>query len=135
MRLLRALVLVAALGMPQPAVAVDDATLINQLVAGSPWKGENVGERGLGSVTYDVTFKKDAGGGLAGVVSNYSIPAFANIANGPIKKPSLKNGLLKFETNRGTYELSPGADGKWTGSALSLDRTFRAKVTLIPASK
>jgi hypothetical protein len=100
MRLLRALVLVAALGMPQPAVAVDDATLINQLVAGSPWKGENVGERGLGSVTYDVTFKKDAGGGLAGVVSNYSIPAFANIANGPIKKPSLKNGLLKFETNR-----------------------------------
>jgi len=27
-------------------------------VAGSPRKGENIGERGLGSVTYDVAFKK-----------------------------------------------------------------------------
>src|SRR5262245_58351874 len=135
MRLARALVLVALLGISHPATAVDDAALIDQLVARSPWKGENIGERGLGSVTYDVTFTKDAGGRFAGVVSNYSIPAFANIANGPIKKPSLKNGVLKFETNRGTYALSPGADGKWTGSALSLDRTFGAKVTLIPASK
>src|SRR5713101_245355 len=122
MRSVLALVLIAVLVTPHPTVAVDDAELINQLVAGSPWKGENIGDRGLGSVTYDVTFSKDSSGGLTGVVSNYSIPAFASIANGPIKGPTVKNGVLKFETNRGTYELKPSSDGKWTGSALSLDR-------------
>lgn len=135
MRVVLALVLIAVLWMPHPTAAVDDAELINQLVAGSPWKGENIGDRGLGSVTYDVTFSKDSTGGLAGLVSNYSIAAFASIANGPIKMPSVKNGVLKFETNRGSYELSPSSDGKWTGSALSLDRTFGATVTLTPAAK
>ena len=135
MRLALAVMVLAMLWMPQPIAAVDDAELVSQLVAGSPWKGENIGERGLGSVTYDVAFKKDSNGGLTGVISNYSIPAFARIANGPIKKPSVKNGVLKFETNRGTYELHPAADGTWTGSALSLDRTFGASVTLTPKSK
>ena len=54
MRLVPVLVLVALLCLPHPAAAVDDAALVNQLVAGSPWKGENIGERGMGSVTYDV---------------------------------------------------------------------------------
>jgi hypothetical protein len=135
MRLALTLVLLVALGMPQPIAAVDDAELVGQLVAGSPWKGENIGERGLGSVTYDMAFEKDSKGRLTGVVSNYSIPAFAKIANGPIKKPSVKNGVLKFETNRGSYELHPAPDGKWTGSALSLDRTFGASVTLTPKAK
>ncbi len=135
MRLILAVVMLATLWMPQPIAAVDDAALVSQLVSGSPWKGENIGERGLGSVTYDVSFKKDSNGGLTGVVSNYSIPAFAKIANGPIKKPSVKNGVLEFETNRGTYELHPATDGTWTGSALSLDRTFGASVTLTPKSK
>ena len=137
MRLMQAqaLVMLAMLWMPHPTAAVDDAELINQLVAGSPWKGENIGDRGLGSVSYDVVFSKDSTGGLTGVVSNYSIPAFAKIANGPLKMPSVRNGVLSFETNRGTYELRPGSDGKWTGSALSLDRTFGATVTLTPAAK
>ena len=135
MRLVLALVLLAVLAMPHRTVAVDDTELINQLVEGSPWKGENIGSRGLGSVTYDVTFSKDSSGGLTGVVSNYSIPAFASIANGPIKVPSVKNGVLEFETNRGSYELRPSPDGKWTGAALSLDRTFGATVTLTPAAK
>jgi len=135
MRLMQALVMLALLWMPHPTAAVDDAELINQLVAGSPWKGENVGDRGLGSVSYDVVFGKDPTGGLTGVVSNYSIPAFAKIANGPMKMPSVRNGVLRFETNRGSYELSPSSDGKWTGSALSLDRTFGATVTLTPAAK
>jgi len=120
--------------LPHPAAAVDNAALVNQLVTGSPWKGENIRERGMGSVTYDVVFAKDSGGRLTGVVSNYSIPAFASVANGPIKKPVLKNGVLTFETNRGTYQLSPRADGKWAGSARSLDRSFGATVTLIPAT-
>ena len=135
MRLVLALVASAVLWMPHPTAAIDDAELITQLVSGSPWKGENIGDRGLGSVTYDVMFSKDSSGGLTGVVSNYSIPAFASIANGPIKVPSVKNGVLKFETNRGSYELNPSSDGKWTGSALSLDRTFGATVTLTPAAK
>jgi len=135
MRLMQALVIITMLWMPQPTVALDDAELISQLVAGSPWKGENVGDRGLGSVSYDVVFGKDPTGGLTGVVSNYSIPAFAKIANGPVKMPSVRNGVLSFETNRGSYELRPGSDGKWTGSALSLDRTFGATVTLTPAAK
>ncbi len=80
MRLMQALLVVTLLWMPHPTAAVDDAELINQLVAGSPWKGENVGDRGLGSVSYDVAFSKDSTGGLTGVVSNYSIPAFAKIA-------------------------------------------------------
>jgi hypothetical protein len=134
MRLVPVLGLVALLCMPHPVAAVDDAALVNQLVTGSPWNGENIGERGMGSVTYDVVFAKDSGGRLTGVVSNYSIPAFASIANGPIKKPALKNGVLTFETNRGTYELSPRADGQWAGSARSLDRSFGATVTLIPAT-
>jgi len=133
MRLLPILVLVAVLGLPHPGAAVDDTALIDQLVAGSPWKGENVGERGLGSVTYDVAFAKDSDGRITGVVSNYSIPAFASIANGPIKKPAVANGVLTFETNRGTYRLSPRADGKWAGHAQSLDRSFGATVTLVPA--
>ncbi|HEY7039459.1 MAG TPA: hypothetical protein VID28_11420 [Methylomirabilota bacterium] len=135
MRLVLAFALAVLLWTPHPSAAVDDAVLIDQLVAGSPWKGENIGERGLGSVTYDLAFVTDSRGGLTGVVSNYSIPAFASIANGPIKKPALKNGVLTFETNRGTYEVRPDAGGKWTGSALSLDRTFKAAVTLIPAKK
>jgi hypothetical protein len=135
MRSVLALVLIALLWMPHPAAAVDDAELINQLVAGSPWKGENIGDRGLGSVTYAVVFSKGASGELRGVVSDYSIPAFASIANGPIKVPSVKSGVLKFETNRGSYELNPSSDGKWRGSALSLDRTFGATVTLTPAAK
>jgi hypothetical protein len=135
MRLMQALVMVTMLWMPHLTAAVDDAELINQLVAGSPWKGENVGDRGLGSVTYDVAFSKDSTGGLTGLVSNYSIPAFAKIANGPMKMPSVRNGVLRFDTNRGSYELSPSSDGKWTGSALSLDRTFGATVTLTPAAK
>jgi hypothetical protein len=135
MRLMQALVMVTMLWMPQPTAAADDAELINQLVAGSPWKGENVGDRGLGSVTYDVVFSKDSTGGLTGLVSNYSIPAFAKIANGPMKTPSVRNGVLRFETNRGSYELRPSSDGKWTGSALSLDKTFGATVTLTPAAK
>ncbi len=80
MRLVLALVLIAVLWMPHPTAAVDDAELINQLVAGSPWKGENIGDRGRGSVTYDVMLSKDSSGALTGVVSNYSIPAFASIA-------------------------------------------------------
>jgi hypothetical protein len=135
MRPLLALVLAAVLAVPHAAAAVDDAELINQLVAGSPWKGENIGARGLGSVTYDMAFGKDSGGGLTGTVSNYSIPAFASVANGPVKAPSVKNGVLTFETNRGTYELKPSTDGKWTGAALSLDRTFGAAVTLVPTAK
>jgi hypothetical protein len=135
MRLMQALVMITMLCMPHAAAAVDDAELINQLVAGSPWKGENVGDRGLGSVSYDVTFSKDSTGGLSGLVSNYSIPAFAKIANGPMKTPSVRNGVLRFETNRGSYELRPSSDGKWTGSALSLDKTFGATVTLTPAAK
>jgi hypothetical protein len=135
MRLMQALVMVMMLWMPQPTAALDDADLISQLVAGSPWKGENVGDRGLGSVTYDVVFNKDSTGGLTGLVSNYSIPAFAKIANGPMKTPSVRNGVLRFETNRGSYELRPSSDGKWTGSALSLDKTFGATVTLTPAAK
>jgi len=135
MRLMQALVMVMMLWMPQPTAALDDADLISQLVAGSPWKGENVGDRGLGSVTYDVVFNKDSTGGIAGLVSNYSIPAFAKIANGPMKTPSVRNGVLRFETNRGSYELRPSSDGKWTGSALSLDKTFGATVTLTPAAK
>jgi hypothetical protein len=135
MRLMQALVMLALLWMPHPTAAVDDAELISQLVAGSPWKGENVGDRGLGSVTYDVVFNKDSTGGLTGLVSNYSIPAFAKIANGPMKTPSVRNGVLRFETNRGSYELRPSSDGKWTGSALSLDKTFGATVTLTPAAK
>jgi hypothetical protein len=135
MRLMQALVMITMLWMPQPTAAVDDAELISQLVAGSPWKGENVGDRGLGSVTYDVVFNKDSTGGLTGLVSNYSIPAFAKIANGPMKTPSVRNGVLRFETNRGSYELRPSSDGKWTGSALSLDKTFGATVTLTPAAK
>jgi hypothetical protein len=126
MRLLPTLVLVALLGLPHPSAAVDDTALIDQLVAGSPWKGENIGERGLGSVTYDLAFAKDSGGQITGVVSNYSIPAFASVANGPIKKPAVANGVL-------TYQLSPRADGKWAGYAQSLDRSFGATVTLIPA--
>ena len=133
MRLLPALVLVALLSA-HPAAAVDDTALIDQLVAGSPWKGENIGERSLGSVTYDVAFAKDSDGRITGVVSNYSIPAFASIANGPIKKPAVEHGVLTFETNRGTYQLSPRADGKWAGHARSLDRSFSATVTLIPAT-
>ena len=135
MRLMQALVMITMLWMPHATAAVDDAELINQLVAGSPWKGENVGDRGLGSVTYDVVFSKDSTGGLSGLVSNYSIPAFANIANGPMKMPSVTKGVLRFETNRGSYELRPSSDGKWTGSALSLDKTFGATVTLTPAAK
>jgi hypothetical protein len=135
MRLMQALVMITMLWMPQPTAALDDAELISQLVAGSPWKGENVGDRGLGSVTYDVVFNKDSTGGLTGLVSNYSIPAFAKIANGPMKTPSVRNGVLRFETNRGSYELRPSSDGKWTGSALSLDKTFGATVTLTPAAK
>ena len=135
MRLMQALVMITMLWMPHPTAAVDDAELINQLVAGSPWKGENVGDRGLGSVSYDVTFSKDSTGGLSGLVSNYSIPAFAKIANGPMKMPSVTKGVLRFETNRGSYELRPSSDGKWTGSALSLDKTFGATVTLTPAAK
>ena len=135
MRLMQALVIITMLWMPQPTAALDDAELISQLVAGSPWKGENVGDRGLGSVTYDVVFNKDSTGGLTGLVSNYSIPAFAKIANGPMKTPSVRNGVLRFETNRGSYELRPSSDGKWTGSALSLDKTFGATVTLTPAAK
>ena len=135
MRLIPALVLIAVLAMPHAVAAVDDAALIGQLVAGSPWKGENIGERGLGSVTYDIVFGNDSSGGLTGVVSNYSIPAFATIANGPVKAPSVKDGVLTFETNRGTYELKPSADGKWSGKALSLDRTFGAAVTLVPSRK
>ena len=135
MRLMQALVMVMMLWMPHPTAALDDAELISQLVAGSPWKGENVGDRGLGSVTYDAVFSKDSTGGLAGLVSNYSIPAFAKIANGPMKTPSVRNGVLRFETNRGSYELRPSSDGKWTGSALSLDKTFGATVTLTPAAK
>jgi hypothetical protein len=135
MRLMQALLVFTMLWMPHPTAAVDDAELINQLVAGSPWKGENIGDRGLGSVRYDVMFSKDSTGGLTGVVSNYSIPAFAKIANGPLKMPSVRNGVLTFETNRGSYELRPGSDGKWTGSALSLDRTFGATVILAPATK
>jgi len=135
MRLMQALVIITMLWMPQPTAALDDAELISQLVAGSPWKGENVGDRGLGSVTYDVVFNKDSTGGLTGLISNYSIPAFAKIANGPMKTPSVRNGVLRFETNRGSYELRPSSDGKWTGSALSLDKTFGATVTLTPAAK
>jgi len=135
MRLMQALVMITMLWMPHATAAVDDAELINQLVAGSPWKGENVGDRGLGSVSYDVTFSKDSTGGLSGLVSNYSIPAFAKIANGPMKMPSVTKGVLRFETNRGSYELRPSSDGKWTGSALSLDKTFGATVTLTPAAK
>ena len=135
MRLALALLLLAVLMVPSPTVAVDDTELINQLVAGSPWTGENIGERDLGSVTYDVMFSKDSSGRLTGVVSNYSIPAFANIANGPIKMPSVANGVLKFQTNRGSYELRPSTDNKWTGAALSLDRTFTATVTLTPARR
>ncbi|HEV3348712.1 MAG TPA: hypothetical protein VHC93_16585 [Methylomirabilota bacterium] len=135
MRLMQALVMITMLWMPHPTAALDDAELISQLVAGSPWKGENVGDRGLGSVTYDVVFNKDSTGGLTGLVSNYSIPAFAKIANGPMKTPSVRNGVLRFETNRGSYELRPSSDGKWTGSALSLDKTFGATVTLTPAAK
>jgi len=135
MRLMQALVMITMLWMPHPTAAVDDAELINQLVAGSPWKGENVGDRGLGSVSYEVTFSKDSTGGLSGLVSNYSIPAFAKIANGPMKMPSVTKGVLRFETNRGSYELRPSSDGKWTGSALSLDKTFGATVTLTPAAK
>ena len=130
MRSILVLGLIAVLAMPHPAGAVDDRELINQLVAGSPWMGENIGERGLGSVSYDVTFGKDSSGGLTGVVANYSIPAFADIANGPIKMPSVKNGVLRFQTRRGTYELKPSIDGTWVGAALSLDETFGAKVTL-----
>jgi len=135
MRLMQALVMITMLWMPHATAAVDDAELINQLVAGSPWKGENVGDRGLGSVSYDVTFSKDSTGGLSGLVSNYSIPAFAKIANGPMKMPSVTKGVLRFETNRGSYELRPSSDGKWTGSALSLDKTFGATVTLTPTAK
>jgi hypothetical protein len=135
MRLMQALVMITMVWMPQPTAALDDAELISQLVAGSPWKGENVGDRGLGSVTYDVVFNKDSTGGLTGLVSNYSIPAFAKIANGPMKTPSVRKGVLRFETNRGSYELRPSSDGKWTGSALSLDKTFGATVTLTPAAK
>ena len=135
MRLAPVLMVIAVLALPPNGAAVDDAELINQLVAGSPWKGENIGERGLGSVTYDVVFSKDSSGGIAGVVSNYSIPAFAAIANGPIKAPSVKNGVLKFETNRGSYELRPAPDGKWSGSGLSGDRSFGAAVTLVPSAK
>ena len=80
-------------------------------------------------------FSKDSTGGLSGLVSNYSIPAFAKIANGPMKTPSVRNGVLRFETNRGSYELRPSSDGKWTGSALSLDKTFGATVTLTPGAK
>ena len=45
MRLLPALVLIAVLAASPAAVAADDAALIDQLVTGSPWKGENIGER------------------------------------------------------------------------------------------
>jgi len=52
-----------------------------------------------------------------------------------MKMPSVTKGVLRFETNRGSYELRPSSDGKWTGSALSLDKTFGATVTLTPAAK
>ena len=135
MRLVPAFALLAILAMPLHARAVDDAALIDQLVARSPWKGLNIGDRGLGTVSYDVTFGKDANGRLTGVISNYSIPAFASIANGPIKMPSVENGVLRFETNRGTYKLTPSPDDTWTGDALSLDKTFGAAVILTPASR
>lgn len=135
MRLVTAIVLLAVVAMPLAAEAADDAALIEQLVAGSPWKGLNIGDRGLGTVSYNVTFSKDANGRLSGVVSDYSIPAFAAIANGPVKTPSVTNGVLRFETNRGTYQLAPDTDGMWTGDALSLDKSFGAAVTLTPASK
>ena len=132
MRSILGLGLLVVLATLRPAGAVDDRELINQLVAGSPWKGENIGERGLGSVSYEMTFGKDSSGGLTGVIANYSIPAFADIANGPITMPSVKNGVLRFQTRRGTYELKPSMDGTWVGAALSLDQTFGAKVTLTP---
>ena len=135
MRLVPVVVLLAALLLPDLAVAVDDAELIDQLVARSPWTGLNIGDGGLGTVSYDITFAKDSSGRLTGVVSNYSIPAFAGIANGPVKMPSVKDGVLRFETNRGTYKLTLEPDGKWTGDALSLDRSFGAAVRLTPTRK
>ncbi len=124
--------LLAVLAVLHPARAADDNDLIDQLVTGSPWKGENIGERGLGSVTYDMTFGKDPRGGLTGVMANYSIAAFADVANGPIAMPSVKNGVLRFQTRRGTYELTPTSDGRWAGFASSGDQSFGAKVTLRP---
>ena len=64
-----------------------------------------------------------------------ALPAFAQIANGPVKRPAVRDGVLTFETNRGSYELRPDPDGNWTGRALSLDKSFGAKVTLTPARK
>ena len=135
MHLVRIFVLLATLAVPVLAVALDDAALIDQLVARSPWKGLNIGDGGLGTVSYDITFDKDSSGRLTAVVSNYSIPAFAGIANGPVKAPSVEKGVLRFETNRGSYKLTPGPDEKWTGDALSLDKSFGAAVSLTPTKK
>src|SRR5262245_19843448 len=132
MRLVLVAILIAILALPPAVAAVDDAVLVEQLVAGSPWKGENIGERGLGSVTYDLTFGKDATGGLTGVMANYSIPAFADVANGPVKMPSVKDGVLTFQTGRGSYRLTPSSGGRWAGFAVSADQSFGAKVTLTP---
>src|SRR5262245_34626693 len=135
MRAILSVLLLAGILLPHSATGADDAALIDQLVARSPWKGENIGERGLGSVTYDLSFSKDPAGRLAGVVSNYSIEAFASVANGPVKSPSVKNGVLTFQTRRGAYEVRPASGGRWSGTALSLDQTCGAKVTLTPATR
>ena len=132
MRLVIALVLIGILLTPIVALAIDDAELVERLIAGSPWKG-TITDAGAGRpVTWDMAFNKE-GEKFVGVVSNISVPQARG--SGYVKFLTVKNGVIEFTSSTGasSYELKYTDHGTLAG--IGTTGRLKSDVKMTPATK